>query len=248
MIYDYPIFLFMASSSLFRFKEFSVSQDKCAMKVGTDGVLLGAWAEAREGKILDIGTGTGLIALMLAQRTNTSFITGIEIDSQAAVQAKENVQASRWKDRLQIICQDIKLFSSQEQYDEIISNPPFYQHSPSSSSESRNIARRTTPLFFENMVSFVQTHLSSNGVFEVILPAEAAEDFIFLCWQHDLFIKRHTQVYTKEGKASKRSLLSFTRTIQEKRASNLYIMDRSGQLTREYSGMVKDFYWDKDNF
>ena len=236
----------MASSSPFHFKQFSICQDRCAMKVGTDGVLLGAWAEAREGNILDAGTGTGLIALMLAQRTKTSVITGVEIDPRAASQAAENAQRSRWNDRLHIICQDLTLFKPMTRFEEIISNPPFYLHSPSSSSHSRDMARRTTPQFYETMVSFVQTYLAEDGIFEVILPTEAAEDFIFLCWQHDLFLKKHTKVYTKEGKTSKRSLLSFTPQNQQATKEDLYMMNGAGVFTPGYSALIKDFYLDRD--
>ncbi len=235
----------MTSSSQFHFKQFSICQDRCAMKVGTDSVLLGAWAEAREGKILDVGTGIGLIALMLAQRTKTSVITGVEIDIRAASQAAENAQRSIWNDRLHIICQDLTLFKPTTKFEEIISNPPFYLHSPSSSSHSRDLARRTTPRFYEDMVSFVQTYLAEDGVFEVILPSEAAEDFIFLCWQYDLFLKKHTKVYTKKGKASKRSLLSFTLKNQQAAKEDLYMMNEEGIFTPEYSSLIKDFYLDK---
>lgn len=195
---------------------------------------------------MDVGTGTGLIALMLAQRTKTSVITGVEIDPRAASQATDNAQQSIWNERLHVVCQDLKLFKPTNKFEEIISNPPFYLHSPSSSSHSRDLARRTTPRFYEDMVSFVQTYLADDGVFEVILPADAAEDFVFLCWQYDLFLKKHTKVYTKEGKTSKRSLLSFTSKEQPADKENLYMMDGEGIFTPEYSALIKDFYLDKD--
>jgi len=230
--------------SSFTFKNFVVKQDRCAMKVGTDGVVLGAWAEAKEGKILDIGTGTGLIALILAQRTKKAEIFGIEIDPLAADQAQENVQSSLWSDRINIINKDVFCWDTPLCFDEIVSNPPYYLQSPASSSIQRDTARKALPDFFANMAKFISTHLNEDGVFEVILPEGMKDDFVYLCWENDLYLLRQTLLYTKEGKKPKRVLLRFSHQQQEVRKDVLVMMDAQNEKTDSYRKLVGDLYLD----
>lgn len=230
--------------SSFTFKHFVVKQDRCAMKVGTDGVILGAWATAKEGKILDVGTGTGLIALILAQRTKTAEILGVEIDQSAAQQAQENVHSSLWNDRISIINKDVFSLDASFCFDEIISNPPYYIHSPASSSKQRDTARKAMPDFYGNLVKFVCVHLNDDGVFEVILPENIKDDFIYLCWENDLYLSRQTLVYTKEGKQAKRALLCFTRHQCDVQKDVLVMMNAQNEKTDSYKRLIKDLYLD----
>lgn len=227
---------------MFTFKQFTIHQDKCAMKVGTDGVLLGAWAEAREGNVLDVGTGTGLIALMIAQRTSSAHIHALEIVPEAACQAQDNVNASPWSDRLTVECIDVRKYAPTVKYDEIISNPPFYEYSPSASSSERNQARRMEHGFFEQLISFAVASLAADGVFEVVLPSELCHDFIFQCWEKDLFLKRQTRVFTKSGKPCKRVLLSFAPSSQSPVKDELIIMLPDGTFTQQYRLLTDAFY------
>ena len=228
--------------SSFTFKEFTIQQDRCAIKVGTDGVLLGAWAEAREGHLLDVGTGTGLIAIMLAQRTQTSQICGVEIDAEAASQAQQNVSASPWSERVEVVHDDVFKMETTAMYDEIVSNPPFYTSSPSSSSAARDVARRALPQFFPRLAAFVSRHLKDDGVFEVVLPADVADDFVYMCWEQDLHLKRQTKIYTRQGKPCKRILLAFSRQQRPPLKDALAISDASGAYTGEYTALTRDFY------
>ena len=138
------------SNLCFEFKQFTVWHDKCAMKVGTDGVLLGAWANVESAKhILDVGTGTGLIALMLAQRTVQADVTAIEIDSMAAIQARENIAHSPWKNRITLFNCDFRYFHDDLKYDLIVSNPPYFVNALKCLDKQRNMARHTDLLYYE---------------------------------------------------------------------------------------------------
>lgn len=144
-------------NSYFRFKQFVVEQGKCAMKVGTDGVLLGAWAELPDaGKVMDLGTGTGLIALMIAQRCGSSVLC-VDISAEACEQARENIAASPWSDRMSVLCKDVKLLGGEfgETFDCVISNPPYFQENVKCPGKLRNTARHTDDLNFNELVTSV---------------------------------------------------------------------------------------------
>lgn len=156
---------------MFRFKQFAVRQDRCPMKVGTDGVLLGAWAEVRPGdrRMLDVGTGTGLIALMLAQRS-AAWITAVDIDVECATQAAENFAASPWADRLDAVSVAVQRYDPVEKFDLIVSNPPYYVDSLLSPDEGRNTARHAAGLPFGELAAAVVRLLSPGGRFALVLP------------------------------------------------------------------------------
>lgn len=164
----------------FEFKQFVVHQDRCGMKVGTDGVLLGAWAEGGK-HILDIGTGTGLIALMLAQRYQDAEITGVELNEQAALQAQENVDASPFAHQITIENVTIQRFSLQTSlqgyFDSIVSNPPFY-HSLKSKNHERTLARHTESLAFTELFEAVSLLLAPKGCFSAVIPVEQMDSFL----------------------------------------------------------------------
>jgi ribosomal protein L11 methyltransferase (prmA) len=229
----------------FQFKQFVVHQDRCGMKVGTDGVLLGAWAEGGK-HILDIGTGTGLIALMLAQRCQGAEITGVELNEQAALQAQENVDASPFAHQITIENVPIQRFSLQASlhghFDSIVSNPPFY-HSLKSKNHERTLARHTESLTFTELFEAVSLLLAPEGCFSAVIPIEQMDNFLAEAHIKGLFISQVVKVKTVENKQAKRCLVAFTKqpptVFQEEEAT---IRDVDGQYTAWYSQLTGDFY------
>lgn len=226
----------------FSFKQFTVYHDRCAMKVGTDGVLLGAWADvARARDILDIGTGTGLISLMMAQRC-AARIRAVDIDADAVEQACENVDASPWKDRIEVELQDIRHFAPGVLFDLIVSNPPYFVDSLKSPDGRRNTARHTDSLDFEALVAAAARLLHPEGVFSVIIPTDGRECFLRSAACHGLHLSRQTLVHTKCGAEPKRVLLSLKFKVAECLADDLTIELSRHVYTEEYKALTKDFY------
>lgn len=230
---------------MFQFKQFTIRQDKCAMKVGTDGVLLGAWAEVKDTKrILDIGAGTGLISLMLAQRSSAQ-IDAVELNEDAANQAAENVAVSTWSCRINVHTSSIQNFAQQstQTYDCIVSNPPYFQQSLKSPSEHRSIARHTDELSFGELLTAVDALLSEDGQFSVILPSTESEIFIPLAETLALYCNKKTAVIPREGAAAKRYLMSFCRTKQNLEVDNLVIETNARHVySEQYIELTKDYY------
>lgn len=233
----------------FRFKQFTIRHDRSAMKVGTDGVLLGALAaQVGRGKqrILDVGTGTGVVALMVAQQNPDATITGIDIDEPSVAQAQENAQASPFAARITIEKQDFNhIDGCSNQYDLIISNPPFYQEDTLGGKEARDAARHTTSLPFEKLVQNAVQLLdeTSGGTFCVIIPHAEGSRFIALCAMHRLFLSRRIDIQTTPTKPPKRVLLVFVKgqhstTLTE----TLTLYDPQGRRTPEYNAFTEDFY------
>jgi len=231
---------------IFNFKEFSVKQDKTAMKVGTDGVLLGAWTSIDKNpySILDIGTGTGLIALQLAQRSNAELIDAIEIDNDAFEQSVENFEQSNWSDRLYCYHASLSEFADQieDKYDLIVSNPPFYTDNYKSDNNSRNTARFTESLSFEELTESVSSLLSKNGVFSIIIPFKEEDNFIKIAKIHNLYPNRICRVKGNLKTKTKRSLIEFTFQKEDIILTSLIIEINRHQYTEEYKSLVKDFY------
>ncbi len=230
----------------FSFKQFRIQHDKCAMKVGTDGILLGAWADIHHAKrICDLGTGTGLIALMLAQRTddNTQII-GIEIDPCAAEQAQENVKQSKWRHKIQIIQQDIIEFTQncgekKQRFDLIVANPPYFAQGIDCRNAQRNIARYTQQYDHLAWLMAANQCLSEQGKIQFILPVEQAENLIK---STALYCNQRCEIIPKQGKIPHRMLLSFERMEKEKKVSQLVIYDQNNQYTHEFVELTKEFY------
>jgi len=232
---------------MFTFKQFTVQQDRCAMKVGTDGVLLGAWCpiENNPKSILDIGAGTGILALLLAQRTQAEQIDAIEIDEEAYEQCVENFENSPWNDRLFCFHADVEEFidEPEDEYDLIISNPPFYSEDFKTNNEQRDLARFTDALPFDTLVETAALLLSENGVFAVIIPFKEETNFIELCANYDLFPLTATRVRGNPNSEIKRSLLAFKRyELSVLEADELVIETARHLYTPEYIELTKDFY------
>ena len=231
---------------VFWFKQFSVNQDKCAMKVGTDGVLLGAWTTLHHNpnSILDIGTGTGIIALQLAQRSNAELIDAIEIEDNAYEQAVENFENSPWGDRLFCYHTSLEEFTNEidETYDLIISNPPFYNDDFLSNNKARSKARSTISLPFDMLLKNASTLLSENGIFTTIIPNKEEESFIQLAENYHLFINRICRVKGTPTTEIKRSLLEFSFHKSTIETSELIIENQRHDYTEDYTNLVKYFY------
>lgn len=229
----------------FKFKQFSIKQDKTAMKVGTDGVLIGAWANCSNAqKILDIGSGTGLISIMLAQRNENAEITGIEIEKDAFWQSLENVEASPWSDRIEIKHKSLQAFAEKtnKKFDLIISNPPFFENSEKAAGVKRNLARHTDSLPFKTLVQLSKKLLRSEGILSVIVPINKKKEFELFANLSDLFLKRETVVKPNITKTPKRVLLEFTSYIGNSEANFLIIEIERHIYTQEYINLTKDFY------
>jgi tRNA1Val (adenine37-N6)-methyltransferase len=235
------------SNTQFNFKQFSVQQDLCSMKVGTDGVLLGSWTNTdNASRILDIGTGTGLIALMLAQRSNAN-ITAVDAEANACEQAKINFDASPWTNRLQLVHSKIQDFHSDHLFDLIVSNPPYFSGYYSSENLSRDIARSADVLLpYEELISCAKKLLIANGRLSLILPADQQEKITAIANQNELALSRLTFVKTKSSKEAKRILLEFVNNFNQVNAiiDELIIQsDDNGRVyTQEYINLTKDFY------
>lgn len=234
---------------MFSFKQFSIKQDQCAMKVGTDGVLLGAWTPLINNpyNVLDIGAGTGLIALMIAQRSNAEQIDAIEIDENAYEQCVENFEESKWNDRLFCFHADLneyteELFEEEEEYDLIVSNPPFYSENYSSGDEKRDQARFQEALPFDQLIESAQALLSENGIFSVIIPFKEEINFIALAESVNLYPLKITRVKGTSMSETKRSLIAFTRIKQDPLIDELIIEIERHIYTEKYINLTQDFY------
>lgn len=230
----------------FNFKQFHVNQDRCAMKIGTDGVLLGAWTPLINNpyNVLDIGAGTGILSLMLAQRSNAEQIDAIEIDGDAYEQCVENFEASPWDDKLFCFHAGLDEFvdEPEDEYDLIISNPPFYTDDYKSDNSSRDLARFEDALPFEELIEAAALLLSDNGIFSVIIPYKEEERFVDMCKELDLFPLKITRVKGTPTSEIKRSLLAFCRIEQTALIDELVIEISRHNYTPEYIELTKDFY------
>ena len=215
------------------------------MKVGTDGVLLGAWVKVNgEKKILDIGTGTGLIALMLAQKSNAT-IDAIEIDKDAFEQARKNAAHSPWSKQLKIFHASLQQFSaaSKNKYDLIVSNPPFFEGTCKAGTEARNIARHTDEtLSFDDLINGIKNLLKPDGKFCVILPFKEGNCFIEKSKAENMHVQKLTRVKTKSDKQEKRLLIEFGFQRTNPVEDDIVIQEEDLSFTQEYIDLTKDYY------
>ena len=231
----------------FQFKEFSVKQDKTAMKIGTDAVLLGAWTRIEQpiNSILDIGAGTGVIALQMAQLYDAEIIDAIEIEPNAFEQCVANFENSPWSDRLFCYHTSLQTFANEveEEYDLIISNPPFYNATFLSDNTKRNQARQTNSLSFSTLIKSVSKLLHKNGYFSVIVPFNSEKQFLDIAEKYSLFPQKITRVKGNANAKIKRSLLLFSFTKMENPIINELILEKERHVfTQEYKTLVEDFY------
>ncbi|MCW3078525.1 MAG: Methyltransferase type 11 [Bacteroidetes bacterium] len=233
------------SNGSFAFKQFTIKQDKCAMKVGTDAVLLGAWIYPNGSKkILDIGTGTGIIALMLAQKSKAEIIA-IDIDKSSTEQAKTNVLESSFKNIqvLHVSLQDLAN-TSEERFNLIVTNPPYFIDSLKSSNGNRTIARHADLLPFEDLIAGVKKLLDEKGKFCLILPKNEAAIFREMAKQKGLYLSKLLRIRTRSDKdTEKRHIMQFEFKETEFSESTLVIeSDRNMKYSDEYRELTKDYY------
>lgn len=230
----------------FQFKKFTINQDKCAMKIGTDSVLLGAWTsvENKPFSVLDIGSGTGILSIMMAQRSHAQNIEAIEIDGNAYEQCAENFENSPWSDRL--FCYHASLLEFveevEDEYDLIICNPPFYSEDYKTENKARDLARFNDAMPFEHLIYAVLNLLTKEGVFSVVIPYKEELKFIELAASKGLFPKRKLHVKGNANSDIKRSLIEFTFAEQHIETSELIIETARHQYTEDYINLTKDFY------
>lgn len=240
---------------MFTFQQFSIEQDRCAMKVGTDGVLLGAWAgvgEQVEGttesvrRILDIGTGTGLVALMMAQRFPDALVDAVEIDGAAAAQAQENAARSPFASRVSVIPASVQTFAAtaKHRYDAIVSNPPYFQNSLKNPDEQRATARHADTLPYQDLLTAASSLLSEGGRLSVVLPVgNSLTDFMEQAVYQGFLLTRQTLIKTTVKKAPKRCLLEFGKhrngpVVMEEQ----YLMNAENGRSEWYEELTKNFY------
>lgn len=227
----------------FRFKHFSVNDDRCGQKVGTDSIVLGSWASANSiATILDIGTGCGLLALMLAQRFPHAQVTAVEIDKPAWEQAEQNFRQSPWAEQLDAVNVDVRKFEPSDSFDLIVCNPPYFELSLKPNNDSRATARHDGQLTFSDLTEVVVQLLNQRGQFSAVLPFDRASEFIDVATDRSLNLTRRCDVLPTPASEPKRSLLSFGRQRSETvEFSELLLEESRHQYASGYVELAKDF-------
>lgn len=227
----------------FRFKQFTVRQDASALKVGTDAVLLGAAMTVKPSDryMLDIGTGTGVIALMAAQRCPAAMVEAIDIDGPSASEAAFNFAASPWPDRLRALCTPLRDYEPSEDFDLIFSNPPFYDNSLTNPDERETAARHTGSLAHADICAFAADRLKEDGRLALVLPSDAERRFLRSAASFGLFPFRLMRVRTTAAKAPKRVIIELSRTRGAMEETELTLQDGPGR-SAEYSALTAEFY------
>jgi tRNA1Val (adenine37-N6)-methyltransferase len=229
----------------FRFRQFTIEDRQSTLRVGTDAMLLGSWANPKHAKrILDIGTGCGVLALMMAQKS-IAVIDAIDIDQPSIIEANKNFKSSPWASSISAIQDSLRAFSQAGQpvYDFIITNPPYFSNSLRSPSSRANHARHDDSLSLTDIASNVRHLLHDHGCFAIILPCEPADGFQAICAAFGLYPSRSLVVYPKPASSPKRTLMEFTKTkIHHPEYTSLTILDASGKFTPEYLSLTKDFH------
>ena len=244
------------SSPFFRFKQFTVWHDRCAMKVGTDGVLLGAWCplplpktpdSERSYTVLDIGTGSGLIALMLAQRLLPTIprltIDAIDMDADAVSQANYNFEQSPWAKHLHAHLTSLQDWQSQTKYDLIVSNPPYFQASLKNPDNQRATARHTDTLSYRELIVNSARLLHTNGTLALVLPIESKDEILALAQENGLYPTHITHVHSKPGKPAKRLLIALSANcLIAPSPTTFYIESENAPRSEEYKRLTETFY------
>lgn len=236
------------SNSYFRFKQFTIHQDRCAMKVSTDACIQGAWTPVvADSRVLDIGAGTGLLSLMLAQKDRTINIDAIEMDSEAAAQAKENVDASPWSDRAEVVHADAAQYAYQHRYNLIISNPPFFNNSLLGNSHQRNSARHTITLSYQGLFDIISANLAEDGVASVLLPYSSLPQWQDILAKHSWQVVKQLTVYPGVGHSlPNRAVVLCKKGLEEVAGQEtLHIRNTEGLYTDEFSQLMHPYYLDR---
>ncbi|WP_394697602.1 tRNA1(Val) (adenine(37)-N6)-methyltransferase [uncultured Sunxiuqinia sp.] len=233
----------MGRGNFFYFKQFGVRQEKAAMKVGIDGVLLGSWVRFnRVARVLDVGTGTGLLALMAAQKTN-ALIDAVELESDAAEEAQFNFQNSKWGKRLRLTIGDFRSFQTTEKYDHIISNPPFFENSPKSGDHKRAQARHADSLSLQELLTKAKSLLSEDARISLIVPVDKERRLKELASELSLTITRFVKVAPDETKKNHRLLVELSTNAGKFEEGELFIRQSvENDFSPAYRKLTEDFY------
>ena len=228
----------------FEFKEFTIHQNNAAMKIGTDGILLGAWADLSDKKKgIDIGSGTGVISIMLCQRNEILEIDSIEVSERAVVDAKKNIKNCEWNKRIKLKHADLKLFSTENKYDLIISNPPYFKKSLKPKDLDRLKARHEESLNYKDVLNFSEKHLLKNGTINLILPVDQKQEVIEYAEKFGLYISKECIVFPKPNKNPHRLLIELSKTKKTLESQSLIIEnDGRHNYTDNYKKLTREFY------
>lgn len=229
---------------MFRFKQFEIDDSLSAMKIGTDGVLLGAWADVVDAhSILDIGTGTGLVAIMCAQRNAVARVHGIDIVEDAVTEARGNMARTAWSERLSAKHADVRMYNPDMRYDHIVSNPPFFLTTLHSPDAVRAMARHADTLTYDDLVSAAERLLNPDGRLSVVLPTDCAQQFRRVAFER-VWLTRIMDVVTREGEAPKRTMMEFRLSDAPlmPHAACLTIQAADGSYTEDYRRLTEQFY------
>lgn len=233
------------SNDSFEFKKFIIYQDACAMKIGTDSVILGAWCKfdgKKNCKILDIGTGTGILAIMAAQKNPEAIIKAVEINEKAALQAKQNVGLTVWKNNIEVITGNISDFKYEFPFDYIISNPPYFENSLKSPDNQRSVARHTDSLSFAELTKSISRLLANDGKSFIIIPSEAEDSLCSATIDCGLYPAHKVNIITREGQKPKRIILVMMHKPTAYSEESITIRNTNGNYTEQYIELTKDFY------
>jgi len=237
------------ANSFFSFKQFTIHQDQCAMKVCTDACLFGAWTASYLSSagfagqaILDIGSGTGLLSLMLAQQLPNAHIDTVELDTTAAIQAEQNFQSSPWKERIQMYQADIKEISLKKKYDFIISNPPFFENDLKTNSAARNLALHSQALSLEELINTVSGLISVDGEFGVLLPFHRSSYFEAIAAKQNFYTVTRISIRQTPHHDYFRSILCFSKKSKITRETSITIKDELNEYSVAFSQLLKDYY------
>lgn len=230
----------------FQFQQFTVYHDKCAMKVGTDGTILGAWVDVSKAKsILDIGTGSGLIALMAAQKNSVAKVTAIDIEESAIIQTNENIMRSPFSDRITTIKTSLQDYHCENKFDAIVSNPPYFTETLKSPNRERALARHADSLPIENLIKHASLLLADKGKLSVIYPHSFQQELITIGKQYDLNTSRITHIYPTPQSEPKRILIEFSKKETPLKENNIIIELERHVYSPEFKDLMKNFYLEK---
>lgn len=240
--YELPVI----KNMYFKFKQFTVRHDRCAMKVGTDGVLLGAWSDVGGAeRVLDIGTGTGLVALMIAQRSSARIIA-LDIDADAVLEARENAACSPWSDRIEVLQHDFRTYTSPVKFDCIVSNPPYFTNSLKCPVQQRTLARHDLGLTYSDLLQGVSRLLTNDGRFFLVIPTDASTVVQQSAESFGLYPFKQLNVVTAPGKLPKRTLMAFSPAFHPEYPIEEIVLEQQRHVySAEYMELTREYYLGK---
>lgn len=234
----------MAKNPYFKFKQFTIYQDQCAMKVSTDTCIFGAWVsvQADDRRALDIGCGTGVLSCMLAQKNKSLKIDAIDIDEAAYLQAKDNVSKSPFADQIKVHHTSLQDFRQVEKYDLIFSNPPYFENDLASPDLGTNVAKHSISLSLEDLFFYAFNLLETNGRFCIVIPQKRMEDIKVICLKLGFYISHYVEVRHRPESACNLVLLSFVKKECTLQNDTIFIYEMDGMHNEKFKALLQDYY------